>query len=192
MNISRATPISEVAENHQIDGNRSLSLFFGKYVRIGTEEPGVPVRCPRDMKYWAYLAAKLVMAGVFLYGLRLSLAYLLPAPKPVFQIAEPFGHDLGYTFLMLLYSLVSVGVVWAVIHDQRYRCRTCLRRLRMPILTGNWTHILLGRPRTEYICPFGHGTLTVDEVQITGHLVPDWEPHQDMWKELVSLEDSKK
>ena len=144
------------------------------------------------MKYWAYLAAKLVMAGVFLYGLRLSLAYLLPPPKPVFAIAEPFGHDLGYTFLMLLYSLVAVGVVWMVIRDQRYRCRTCLRRLRMPILTGNWTHILLGRPRTEYICPFGHGTLTVDEVQITGHLVPDWEPHEDMWKELVSLEDSKK
>ena len=53
------------------------------------------------MKYWAYLAAKLVMAGVFLYGLRLSLAYLLPPPKSVFPIAEPFGHDLGYTFLIL-------------------------------------------------------------------------------------------
>jgi hypothetical protein len=144
------------------------------------------------MKYWAYLAAKLVVAGVFLYGLRWSLAYLLPVPKSRFPIAEPFAHDLGYTFMLMLYSLVAVGVVWLVIRDQRYRCRTCLRRLRMPILTGSWTHILLGRPRTEYICPFGHGTLTVDEVQITGHLVPDWEPHEDMWKELVSLEDSKK
>ena len=144
------------------------------------------------MKYWSYLAAKLALAGVFLYGLRRALAYLLPAPKPLFTVADPFVHDLGYTILMLLYSLVAVGVIWAVIFDQRYRCRTCLRRLRMPILTGSWTHILLGRPRTEYICPFGHGTLTVDEVQITGHLVPDWEPHQDMWKELVSLEDSKK
>ena len=108
------------------------------------------------------------------------------------SVPEPFGHDLGYTFVMMLYSLVAVGLIWVVIWDQRYRCRTCLRRLRMPILTGDWTHILLGRPRTEYICPFGHGTLKVDEVQITGHQGPDWQPHEDMWKELVSLDDSKK
>jgi len=144
------------------------------------------------MKYWAYLVAKLVVAGVFLVGLRRTLAYLLPAPKPLFNVTEPFGHDLLYTLIMFLYSLVAIGVIWVAIWDQRYRCRTCLRRLRMPILTGDWTHILLGRPRTEYICPFGHGTLKVDEVQITGRQVPDWQPHEDMWKELVSLDDSKK
>ena len=112
------------------------------------------------MKYWAYLVAKLALAGVFLYGLRRTLAYLIPAPKPLFNVVkEPFGHDLLYTLIMFVYALVAAGVVWLAVWDQRYRCRTCLRRLRMPILTGNWTHILLGRPRTEYICPFGHGTL---------------------------------
>jgi len=105
---------------------------------------------------------------------------------------EPIGYDLTYTFLMMAYTLLSAGVIWLVIWDQRYRCRTCLRKLRMPILTGNWTQILFGRPRTEYICPFGHGTLKVDEVQITGHQAPDWQPHEDMWKELVSLDDTKK
>jgi hypothetical protein len=144
------------------------------------------------MKYWAYLVAKLAVAGVFLYGLRRTFVYLLPPPNPVFSVTEPFGFDLGYTLIMLVYSLMAVGIVWVVIWDQRYRCRTCLRRLRMPILTGDWTHILLGRPRTEYICPFGHGTLKVDEVQITGHQAPDWQPHEDMWKELVSLDDTKK
>jgi len=144
------------------------------------------------MKYWAYLVAKLLVAGVFLYRLGRSLPYLLSPPKLRFSLGEPFGHDLGYTFLMLLYTLLAAGVIWVVIWDQRYRCRTCLRKLRMPILTGDWTHILLGRPRTEYICPFGHGTLKVDEVQITGHLQPDWQPHEDIWKELVSLDDSKK
>jgi len=143
------------------------------------------------MKYWSYLAAKLVLAGVFLYGLGWTLAQLLPAPKPLFNVVKPFGGDLAYTLIMFVYWLVAVGVVWLAIFDQRYRCRTCLRRLRMPILTGDWTHILLGRPRTEYICPFGHGTLKVDEVQITGHQEPDWQPHDDMWKELVSLDDSK-
>ncbi len=144
------------------------------------------------MKYWAYLVAKLVVAGVFLYGLGWSLAYVLPPPNPLFTANGPDRHDLDYTLVMMLYSLVVFGAIWVVIWDQRYRCRTCLRRLRMPILTGDWTHILLGRPRTEYICPFGHGTLKVEEVQITGHQAPDWQPHEDMWKELVSLDDSKK
>ena len=144
------------------------------------------------MKYWAYLVAKLVLAGVFLYGLSRSLAYLLPPPEPLFTPTGPDRHDLSNTFVLMLYYLVAMGVIWAVIWDQRYRCRTCLRRLRMPILTGDWTHILLGRPRTGYICPFGHGTLKVEEVQITGHQAPDWQPHEDMWKELVSLDDTKK
>ena len=93
---------------------------------------------------------------------------------------------------MLLYSLASVGVIWAVIHDQRYRCRTLLA----PVAHADPDRQLDAHPAGpsahRYICPFGHGTLTVDEVQITGHLVPDWEPHEDMWKELVSLDDSKK
>ena len=144
------------------------------------------------MKYWAYLVAKLALAGLFLYRVGRSLPVLLPPPKMRFYTGEPFGHDLVYTLIMFVYSLIAVGVVWLAIWDQRYRCRTCLRKLRMPILTGDWTHILLGRPRTEYICPFGHGTLKVDEVQITGHLAPDWQPHEDMWKELVSLDDTKK
>lgn len=143
------------------------------------------------MKYWAYLVAKLSLAGVFLYRVGRSLPYLLSPPKPRMGV-EPFGHDLAYTFIVMLYALMAVGVIRVVILDQRYRCRTCLRRLRMPILTGDWTHILFGRPRTEYICPFGHGTLKIEEVQITGRQVPDWQPHEDMWKELVALEDSHK
>jgi hypothetical protein len=154
------------------------------------------------MKYWGYLAAKLAATGAILYGLHWVIVRTFPQPEPFsFQMAhkerlyvpnDPFAHDLGYTFTMLLYTLFAAGLLWAVIWDQRYRCRTCLRRLRMPILTGSWTHILLGRPRTEYICPFGHGTLKVEELQITGHQEPDWEPHEDIWKELYSLEESKK
>jgi hypothetical protein len=89
-------------------------------------------------------------------------------------------------------ALFIAGLTWLVIWDQRYRCRTCLRRLRMPIQTGNWTHVLLGAPRTEYICIYGHGTLKVAELQITGRQQPDWEPHEDMWKELFSTEDTRR
>jgi len=152
------------------------------------------------MKYWGYLAAKLAAAAALLLGLRRLIAHSFPRPEPmhfgryiVNPRPDPFATDLGYTFVMLLFSLIAVGVVWAVIWDQRYRCRTCLRRLRMPIATGSWNNIMLiGRPQTEYICPYGHGTLKVEELQIDGHKGPDWEPHQDMWKELLALEESKK
>jgi hypothetical protein len=110
------------------------------------------------------------------------------------QQLSPFTHDLGYTVVMMLFFTFCVGLLYAIIWDQRYRCRTCLRRLRMPIAAGSWPNMLLiGQPRMEYICVYGHGTLKVPEVQITGPNGPDWQPHDDdIWKELESLEESKK
>ena len=146
------------------------------------------------MRYWAFLVAKLAAAGAVLLGLRKALVLLLPKPEQYRAGVQmdPFGHDLTYTFSMLLFTLAAVGVFWAIAWDQRYRCRTCLRRLRMPVLTGSWTHVLFGAPRTEYICTYGHGTLKVAELQITGRQQPDWQPHDDIWKELYSLEETKK
>ena len=122
-----------------------------------------------------------------------SIRRFFPKTEPFASVQqEPFAHDLTYTFTMWLFTLFAIGVVWAIVWDQRYRCRTCLRRLRMPIQKGSWTNVLLGAPRTEYICPYGHGTLDVAELQITGRQNPDWHPNEDMWKELFSLEETKK
>jgi hypothetical protein len=145
------------------------------------------------MKYWAYLVAKVIVAGGFLYGLRWIVGRTFPAPDTFMYVhPDPFAHDLAYTFVMLLYWMIAAGIGWTIIWDQSYRCRSCLRRLRMPIHRGSWTHVLFGPPETEYICPYGHGTLVVADLQITGRQPPDWEPHEDMWKELLSLEETKK
>jgi hypothetical protein len=102
------------------------------------------------MKYWGYLVAKVALAGGFLYGLRWLLTRMLPTPQTFLYVRlDPFAHDLGTTFALMLYWLLAVGLGWAIVWDQRYRCRTCVRRLRMPIQTGSWNHILLGAPRTE-------------------------------------------
>jgi hypothetical protein len=146
------------------------------------------------MKYWAYLVAKLVVAAGILRGVRQALTWVMPPPETFMymRIGDPFVTDLGYTFTMLLFGLFAAGLLWLIVLDQRYRCRTCVRRLRMPVHTGSWTHVLFGGPQTEYICLYGHGTLIVDDLQITGRHNPDWEPHQDIWKELYSLEETKK
>ena len=144
------------------------------------------------MKYWLYLAAKLGVAFVLLYGLQYGVEHLFsipPAPLPKFRSHHSmFLTDMPFTFAILSVWMVGVGMFYAVLWDHRRRCRTCLRRLIMPIHTGSWGHMLsFGRPRTELICPFGHGTLRIEALQITGKDSGAWEPHTDnIWKELES------
>lgn len=147
------------------------------------------------MRYWSYLAAKLAGAAGLLYALKSAIDWWFPQPPPSrFGPSPLFLRDLPFTFTMLGLWLFGIGLVYLIILDQRYRCRTCLRRLRMPIVTGSWTHILMiGRPKIEYICTYGHGTLKISELHISGTELADWEPHDDdIWKELESLENSKR
>jgi hypothetical protein len=149
----------------------------------------------RDMKYWAYLAAKILLGlGIWL-GLQAAL-YLYPLPPPLpTEMLEKFGkppalflHDIAFTFLVIAHYMAGAAIIYAIVWDQKRRCRTCLRRLIMPLSAGSWSNMVtFGRPRTEWICPYGHGTLSIDELQITGRHAPDWQPHDDnIWKELES------
>jgi len=145
------------------------------------------------MKYWGYLAAKVVVWLAILSVIERGIARAFPPLKPFYLGGpNPVMRYFYYDFSMLMFGLFAVGLAWLIVRDQRYRCRTCLRRLRMPIQRGSWNHILLGAPRTEYICLYGHGTLRVPELQIGGHDEPDWHPHEDMWKELLALDETKK
>ena len=95
--------------------------------------------------------------------------------------------------MVFLFNLLAYGVLFLIVWDQRYRCRTCGRRLRMPVQTGRYAQMLLhGRPKLEYICTYGHGTLKVPELQFSGKEANDWQPNEDMWKELTSIEKSSK
>ncbi|HLK18898.1 MAG TPA: hypothetical protein VKT81_08075 [Bryobacteraceae bacterium] len=153
------------------------------------------------MKYWGLLLAKLVAAGLLIGAVWHGIHMSFPQRVTIFlsridgsrAAADPFAHDLGYTTLMMVFFLFCVGLLYLVIWDQRYRCRTCARRLRMPMHAGSWPNMLLfGQPRTEYICLYGHGTLFVPEVEISGSRSADWHPHEDMWRELESLEAGKR
>ncbi len=146
------------------------------------------------MKYRALLGAKLVAAGLLFGFVWVGLHALRGEPVAFKHLRlPPFGHDLSFTALVWAAWLVCAGVLWLLILDHRYRCRTCLRRLRMPVATGSWNDSLRGGvPRTEYICPYGHGTLRVTELQITGLQPAHWQPSRTMWEELEHLEDAPK
>ena len=144
------------------------------------------------MRYWVYLAAKLCLVAGLAYGGTALIAHSWPVTGSVAVRQRPFARDLTYTFVMMGWFLSCLGLFYGAIVDTRYRCRTCLRRLRMPINTGSWSHVLFGPSKLEYICPFGHGTLKVPEIQITGPHPPDWETHGDIWKELFREEETTK
>jgi hypothetical protein len=139
------------------------------------------------MRYWAYFAAKLAVAGAVLYALAVELTKRFPKEgSDYFSALDQGGIKLLLNFAFLVWFLLCAGVLYLIVRDQRYRCRVCLRRLRMPVETGSWGKmLLLGRPKIEYICPYGHGTLKADELQISGLANPEWTPNSDdIWDEL--------
>ena len=126
-----------------------------------------------------------------MYGLLRLLNLLWPRPQRFLGYSPPrFAYDLSYTFAVGLWFLLCCGVLYLCVWDQRYRCRVCLRRLRMPVETGSWGRMLqFGRPRIEYICPYGHGSLNIDELQISGRENPEWKPNAELWEELCATGD---
>lgn len=144
------------------------------------------------MRYWGILAAKVVGAALFLCAVWYGLLVNYTRPE-YHDLRSKMLVNLGWTGSMLLFSLLVHVVILAIIWDQRYRCRTCGRRLRMPVQTGRYAQMLLhGRPKLEYICTYGHGTLKVAELQFMGKEPPDWQANEDIWKELYSLDDAPK
>ena len=146
-------------------------------------------RVKYHVRYWGFLLLKFVAAAL---GASVALWFLnlfwIPA-TPWFHLNRyQFTFDLLYTTLAGVWFLMSYGLFYLAVWDQKYRCRTCLRRLRMPVETGSWGHMLrLGRPQLEYICPYGHGKLNVAEFQISGKIQPEWTEHGDIWSELFPV-----
>lgn len=140
-------------------------------------------------RYWGFLLLKLAAAalGSAVSAWFLNLFWLPYTPLLAVINSMQFSYDLVYTTLVGVWFLFATGLFYLAVWDQRYRCRTCLRRLRMPVETGSWGYMLqLGRPQIEYICPYGHGKLNVDEVQISGAVAPEWTEQGDIWEELFS------
>jgi hypothetical protein len=142
------------------------------------------------MRYWGYLAGKLGVAAAMFYGMLRWLEWMWPPNLHASPLAL-LGDGNRVLLCNLAYMvcfLIACGVLYIVIWDQRYRCRVCLRRLRMPIQTGSWGRMLqFGRPRIEYICLYGHGTLKEDELQISGLSNAEWTPNSDdFWEELAA------
>jgi hypothetical protein len=140
------------------------------------------------MRFWAWFVAKLVVAVVVFGAVLKQISRLFPPDKDTLAPLNNGMRFLLCDLALMLCFLLFAGALYLIIRDQRYRCRVCLRRLRMPITTGSWSRTLLfGRPQIEYICPYGHGTLREDDLHISGLSADEWTPHSDdIWTELCA------
>jgi hypothetical protein len=101
------------------------------------------------VRYWGFLALKFA-AAAFGSGFALWFLNLFWAPHTrLFHLAWQFPFDLLYTTLAGVWSQFSFGLFYLAYRDQRYRCRTCLRKLCMPIETGSWGYMLVRRSNTS-------------------------------------------
>lgn len=141
------------------------------------------------MRYWAWFAAKLAVIFGFVAAVWAGTETLLPAhPGGLLSSGPRLGIDLPYTFAAFLLGLVAAGLLAICAWDQRYRCRTCARRLRMPQTEGVYSSVMLGGvPHTEYICTFGHGKLYVPDVHTTYHPAK-WTCFDSLWEDLLNAE----
>lgn len=128
------------------------------------------------MKWWGLIVAK----AVVLIALHLLLVewahFLFPGDR--------LGRDLNYTFFLLGVDIFVFVLGYAAWFDQKYRCRVCLARLRMPLTQGDWAHAtLIAPPQLEWICPRGHGALRQEEFQLGGGKPDRWTPNDsDFWR----------
>lgn len=142
------------------------------------------------MRYWAILLLKLAGLAAFVEGTWRLLHVLLPPPAAfLYHHFRPFGRDLTWTVAILLLFLAATGLLYATVLDQVFRCRKCGRRLRMPVLRGSYSKMLQeGRPKFEYICPYGHGTLSVPGTRFQGRDPNVWHSNKDLWESLVAAD----
>jgi hypothetical protein len=127
-------------------------------------------------RYWGWLVLKLVAATALT-----AIMYWSLQINGHFARVQPTFDGILFGFWIL--PMVWVGLVWAAIYDQRFRCRTCARRLRMPVEHGSYSALLLNHPGIEYICPYGHGKLLV-EVWLANEQSPKWTTYGNLWQEL--------
>jgi hypothetical protein len=96
------------------------------------------------------------------------------------------GSNFVLPFFSWTFLLASWGATFWCLRDQQHRCRVCCTELKMPVNSGRWSSLVLDRPRTEYICPYGHGTLYVPGTRLLDIDAVNWTSHDDIWRELFS------
>ena len=94
----------------------------------------------------------------------------------VYPVVDEFSI---WVFLPLAIATLS----WSV-RDQQKRCRTCLRRLELPVEIGRAGSVLLNWAGTEMVCSQGHGVLYLPESPANALERDRWNTLDESWSSL--------
>jgi len=87
--------------------------------------------------------------------------------------------------IWLFLPMAIVALSWSI-RDQQRRCRTCLRRLELPVEIGRTGSVLLNWAGTEMVCPRGHGILYLPESPANSLDQGRWSTLDESWQSLFT------
>ncbi len=149
------------------------------YARNSNRGPGQPpASLAAQCRWWAFFVGK--------SALLLIATCLLAVVSVRWFSVHVIGsiYPMADVFALWLFLLLSVGPLSWAIHDQRKRCRVCLRRLGNPIRIGAPGYVLLNWSGTEMVCSEGHGTLYLPDAHADWLERERWNNLDDSWAEL--------
>jgi hypothetical protein len=130
----------------------------------------------RGWRYWAFLALKaisVVTIGPLMWIEVGTMARHLFTAMPGRGLA-------GLASVILLIVAMGRAMIWCVA-DQRRRCRTCLRRMVLPVSVGSWAS-QFEPSATEMLCEQGHGALALSDAET--NVQDRWTRLDESWKAL--------
>lgn len=74
----------------------------------------------------------------------------------------------------------ALAIRWSL-HDQKGRCPVCSRLLAMPVRFGSSSSVILDRPGVEFLCPLGHGSLSIPDSVVHGAEPASWTAFDESW-----------
>jgi hypothetical protein len=132
-----------------------------------------------DLSYWLFFIAKSYLGlGAIGCGWILFID-----PSNGVDLSRGLG-EFSVLITTWVFALFACGFLHWSWRDQQLRCHVCLRRMRIPATSGSWASYLFNRPRTEYLCPAGHGTVSVSPGEPGGPDSSDWKDMDESWRDL--------
>ncbi len=158
----------------------AVGVVYARGVTAGAGD--APLSRWKRIRWWAFFAAKsaLLLALMFVAASAIARSFSLYLTGSMYPLADDVA-----VWLFLILAIIALS--WSV-HDQRNRCRICLRRLGMAVEIGRRGCVLLNWSGTEMVCPDGHGVLYLPESQANWLERDRWNNLDESWAELFRTE----
>jgi MacB-like periplasmic core domain len=131
-----------------------------------------------NLRWWSFLALKtlLLLSLCFVVSVELTGRISIAFTGAIQPLVGPSS-----TWFFLVTAMLALS--WAL-HDQRRRCRICLKRLGNEASVGAPGYLLLDWWGTELVCSNGHGLLHVPEMKSSWLEIEQWVQLDESWKPL--------